>query len=149
MNKRLLLWVGVLAAATVLIASCKGALGPAGERGPAGQQGPAGQTGATGPAGQPGATGAAGPAGQPGAPGPAGPAGVQTAPASATQWKWSRDWPFNPLLPDHLWVDLGNGQAIFLHYDRAVSKPGEPGANLLYVGFADPCRFFAEEQPLA
>ncbi|MBI2857341.1 MAG: collagen-like protein [Chloroflexi bacterium] len=155
MKKRLMLIVGVVVAATLLLASCKGAVGPAGERGPAGQPGPAGATGATGPtspAGLPGpagATGATGPIGPAGAPGPAGSAGAQPAPASATQWKWSRDWPFNPSLPDHLWVDLGNGQAIFLHYDRAVSKPGEPGANLLYVGFAGPSRFFAEEQPYA
>lgn len=64
--------------------------------------------------------------------------------ASATEWKWSNEWPLNPPLPDHLWVDIGGGRALFLHYDRPVD---ESGAQLIYVGDAIRGRFVAEDQP--
>jgi len=67
-----------------------------------------------------------------------------TTAASATNWEWTTDWPFEPALPDHLWVDIGQGRALFLHYDRPVD---EPGAELIYVGDGIRGRFTAEDQP--
>jgi len=64
--------------------------------------------------------------------------------ASATDWEWRVDWPMDPPLPDHLWIDLGRGRAMFLHYDRPVD---EEGAELIYVGDAIRGRFTAEAQP--
>ena len=63
---------------------------------------------------------------------------------SATDWKWTKEWPVDPPLPDHLWLDIGGGRALFLHYDRPVE---EAGAQLMYIGDAVRGRFTAADQP--
>jgi len=65
-------------------------------------------------------------------------------PASATQWKWQVDWPFNAPLPEHEWLDLGNDQILFLQYDKPVSAPGK---ELIYFGMGIRGRFCAGEEP--
>lgn len=56
-------FVIILSLATILLAACTGAVGPAGSPGAAGQRGPAGPAGDRGPAGPAGAPGPAGAAG--------------------------------------------------------------------------------------
>lgn len=72
--------------------------------------------------------------------------GDRPLPGSATSWKWSNAWPFDPPLPDHLVLDVGEGQILFLHFDRPVNQAG---AKLLYVGDGIRSRFSTEEQPYA
>ncbi len=63
---------------------------------------------------------------------------------SVTDWKWTQDWPVDPPLPDHLWIDIGGGRGLFLHYDRPIT---EDGAELIYVGDAIRGRFTTKSQP--
>lgn len=52
--------------------------------------------------------------------------------------------PFRPGMPDHLWMDAGNGRALFLHFDKPVN---DPKAMLIFVGEGVKGRFCAEDQP--
>lgn len=52
--------------------------------------------------------------------------------------------PMNPPMPDHLWMDIGDGQLAFMHFDKPVS---DPTARLLFIGEAVKGRFCAEDQP--
>lgn len=52
--------------------------------------------------------------------------------------------PMNPPMPDHLWMDIGDGQLGFLHFDKPVS---DPTARLVFIGEAVKGRFCAENQP--
>ncbi len=69
---------------------------------------------------------------------------LRPLPASATGWKWRVDWPFDAPLPEHEWLDLGNNEILFLHYDKPVSAPDK---KLLYVGLGIRGRFCAGEEP--
>jgi hypothetical protein len=69
---------------------------------------------------------------------------VNPLPPSATNWTWQVDWPFDAPLPEHEWLDLGNGQILFLHYDKPVS---EPDKKLIYFGLGIRGRFCAGEEP--
>ncbi|MBI4320847.1 MAG: hypothetical protein HY675_20335, partial [Chloroflexi bacterium] len=40
------------------------------------------------------------------------------------------DWPFDPPLPDHLFLDVGANRLLFLHFDKPVAE----ATKLLYVG---------------
>jgi len=51
--------------------------------------------------------------------------------------------PFNPTAPDHLWFDNRDGTWLFLHFDKPLSKAGR----VIYVGWAVPGRWCAEDQP--
>ncbi|MGH7540554.1 MAG: hypothetical protein ACRELC_06115 [Gemmatimonadota bacterium] len=53
--------------------------------------------------------------------------------------------PFDPDAPDHLWLDNGDGTFMFLHFD----KPIEQATKVIYVGWAVPGRWCAEDQPEA
>jgi hypothetical protein len=72
--------------------------------------------------------------------------GAQTAPlpASATDWSWQVEWPFDAPLPEHEWLDLGNEEALFLHYDKPVADPSK---QLMFVGLGIRGRFCAGEEP--
>jgi hypothetical protein len=50
----------------------------------------------------------------------------------------------HPNLPDHLWLDEGNGRVQFMMFDKPVS---DPTAVLLFVGQGIKGRFCAESQP--
>jgi hypothetical protein len=52
--------------------------------------------------------------------------------------------PFHPAMPDHLWLDEGNGRATFLHFSKPV---GDPSATVIFVGEGIKGRFCAEDQP--
>ena len=52
--------------------------------------------------------------------------------------------PVHPNLPDHLWLDEGNGRVRFMMFDKPVS---DPTAVLLFVGEGVKGRFCAESQP--
>jgi hypothetical protein len=52
--------------------------------------------------------------------------------------------PVHPNLPDHLWLNEGNGRVQFMMFDKAVS---DPTAMLLFVGQGIKGRFCAESQP--
>lgn len=52
--------------------------------------------------------------------------------------------PFNPPMPDHLWMDVGEGRAFFLHFDKPVT---EKGARLIFIGEGVKGRFCVEDQP--
>lgn len=52
--------------------------------------------------------------------------------------------PFHPAMPDHLWMDTGNGRGVFLHFNKAAS---DPNARLIFVGEGIKSRFYAEDQP--
>lgn len=52
--------------------------------------------------------------------------------------------PFHPRMPDHLWMDAGNGRGVFLHFDKPVS---DPTARVIFVGEGIKGRFCAEDQP--
>jgi len=52
--------------------------------------------------------------------------------------------PFHPAMPDHLWLDAGNGRATFLHFNKPVS---DSTAVLIFVGEGIKGRFCAEDQP--
>ena len=52
--------------------------------------------------------------------------------------------PFHPAMPDHLWLDEGNGRATFLHFNKPVS---DPSAMVIFVGEGIKGRFCAEDQP--
>lgn len=58
--------------------------------------------------------------------------------------QWRNEWPFDPRLPDHLWMDLGGGRLMFLHYDKPVTDPTKM---LIYVGEGVRARFCASDQP--
>ncbi len=60
----------------------------------------------------------------------------------STQWR--NDWPFDPPLPDHIWMDLGGGRLMFLHYDKPVT---DPTRMLPYVGDGVRGKFCASDQP--
>ncbi|MBI2303314.1 MAG: DUF11 domain-containing protein [Chloroflexi bacterium] len=53
------------------------------------------------------------------------------------------DWPFDPPLPDHLWMDIGVNRLLFLHFDKPVAE----ATKLLYIGEGIRGRFYAEDQP--
>jgi hypothetical protein len=52
--------------------------------------------------------------------------------------------PFHPAMPDHLWLDEGNGRATFLHFNKPVS---DSSATIIFVGEGIQGRFCAEDQP--
>lgn len=52
--------------------------------------------------------------------------------------------PFHPAMPDHLWMDAGNGRGTFLHFNKPVS---DPTAMIIFVGEGVKGRFCAEDQP--
>lgn len=52
--------------------------------------------------------------------------------------------PFHPAMPDHLWMDAGNGRAVFLHFNKPVS---DPKATVIFVGEGIKGKFCAEDQP--
>ncbi|MDP2662200.1 MAG: c-type cytochrome [Dehalococcoidia bacterium] len=58
--------------------------------------------------------------------------------------QWRNEWPFDPPLPDHLWMDLGGGRILFLHYDKPVTDSTKM---LIYVGDGVRGRFCASDQP--
>jgi hypothetical protein len=82
--------------------------------------------------------------GQSAPPGPAGPVSAVSLATSVTNWKWINEWPFDAPLPEHLFVDLGNGKPLFLHFDKPVTAPDK---KLMWVGTGQPGRFYVEEQP--
>ena len=51
--------------------------------------------------------------------------------------------PFHPAMPDHLWMDAGNGRAVFLHFNKPVA---DPSATVIFVGEGIKGRFCAEDQ---
>jgi len=51
--------------------------------------------------------------------------------------------PFHPAMPDHLWMDAGNGRGVFFHFNKPVT---DPKATLIFVGEGIKRRFFAENQ---
>lgn len=137
-------------AATLILAACQGPAGPSGAPGPAGPSGQPGNPGSQGPAGPsgpPGPAGSSGPAGKSGPPGPSGPSVGSITAGSITGWKWTNTWPFNAPLLDHQFVDLGNGEIFFLHFDKLVNTTDDPSSKLLYMGKGKKGRFYAEEQP--
>lgn len=52
--------------------------------------------------------------------------------------------PFHPAMPDHLWMDAGNGHAVFFHFSKPVS---DPSATVIFVGEGIKGKFCAEDQP--
>lgn len=50
--------------------------------------------------------------------------------------------PLQPAMVDHLFMDVGDGTYLFLHFDKEVGKESK----LLYVGVAVPGRFTKAEQ---
>ncbi|MEK7825244.1 MAG: hypothetical protein AAB266_02365 [Nitrospirota bacterium] len=52
--------------------------------------------------------------------------------------------PFNPSMPDHLWMKADSGMIIFLHFAKPVSDKGN---KLIFVGEGIKGRFCAEDQP--
>ena len=52
--------------------------------------------------------------------------------------------PFNPAMPDHIWMDAGNGHAVFLHFNKPVT---DSTANVIFVGEGIKGRFCVEDQP--
>ncbi len=52
--------------------------------------------------------------------------------------------PFHPAMPDHLWMNAGNGRGVFLHFNKPVS---DPTAMVIFVGEGVKGRFCAEDQP--
>ncbi len=52
--------------------------------------------------------------------------------------------PFRPAMPDHLWMDTGNGRIVFLHFTKPVS---DPTATVIFVGEGIKGRFCAQDQP--
>lgn len=51
--------------------------------------------------------------------------------------------PFDPDAPDHLWLDNRDGTYMFLHFDRPLAE----ASRLMYVGWAVPGRWCAQDQP--
>src|SRR5713101_2509590 len=51
--------------------------------------------------------------------------------------------PFQPAMPDHLWMDAGNGHAVFFHFSKPVS---DASATVIFVGEGVKGRFCAEDQ---
>jgi hypothetical protein len=39
--------------------------------------------------------------------------------------------PFHPAMPDHLWIDTGNGRGTFLHFNKPVTDPSRLRKNSL------------------
>lgn len=52
--------------------------------------------------------------------------------------------PFNPTMPDHLWMKSDPDKVIFLHFAKPVN---EKGNKLIFVGDGIKGRFCAEDQP--
>lgn len=52
--------------------------------------------------------------------------------------------PVHPAMPDHLWMDAGNGRGVFLHFNKPVS---DPTAMVIFTGEGVKGRFCAEDQP--
>ena len=52
--------------------------------------------------------------------------------------------PFNPPLPDHLWMNAGKGEIRFLHFDKPIS---EADAKLIFIGEGIKGKFCAGDQP--
>jgi hypothetical protein len=52
--------------------------------------------------------------------------------------------PFHPVMPDHLWMDTGNGRGVFLHFNGPVTNPK---VTVIFVGEGIKGRFCAEDQP--
>src|SRR5262249_59377289 len=62
-------------------------------------------------------------------------------PTLAKTYTWE---PFHPTMPDHLWMDAGNGRGVFLHFNKPVT---DPSATVIFVGEGVKGRFCSEEQP--
>ncbi len=56
---------------------------------------------------------------------------------------FTREGPFTPTAPDHLWLDNGDGTWMFLHFD----KPLNEATKAIYLGWAVPGRWCAADQP--
>ncbi|MBI4318766.1 MAG: cytochrome c [Chloroflexi bacterium] len=69
---------------------------------------------------------------------------MPTAAPSGLGGKWVNERPFNPPLPDHVWVEVDGGRVSFLHFDKPVTDPSK---KLLFVGDGVRGRFCAEDQP--
>lgn len=52
--------------------------------------------------------------------------------------------PFHPAMRDHLWMDAGNGRAVFLHFDLPAS---DSQSTVIFVGEGIKGRFCAQDQP--
>lgn len=52
--------------------------------------------------------------------------------------------PFHPAMTNHLWMDVGEGRVVFLHFNKPAS---DPQAGLIFVGEGIKGRFCAEDQP--
>ncbi|MFQ5930985.1 MAG: hypothetical protein ACE5MM_01115 [Nitrospiraceae bacterium] len=52
--------------------------------------------------------------------------------------------PIIPPLPNHLWMDVGDGRYAFLHFNKPVS---DPKARPIFIGDAVKGRFCAQDQP--
>lgn len=52
--------------------------------------------------------------------------------------------PFNPPMPDHLWMNAGKGEIRFLHFDKPIS---EADAKLIFLGEGVKGKFCAGDQP--
>jgi hypothetical protein len=73
--------------------------------------------------------------------GPSAEALKQVGPTLATAYTFV---PFHPAMPDHLWMDAGNGHAVFLHFNKPVD---DPQATVIFVGEGIKGKFCAEDQP--
>lgn len=73
-----------------------------------------------------------------------GPAAAALKNVGATLAKAYTFEPFHPAMPDHLWMDAGNGRGVFLHFNKPVS---DPKATVIFVGEGVKGRFCAEDQP--
>lgn len=71
------------------------------------------------------------------------PAGALHAVGAQLVKAFTQDGPFAPDAPDHLWFDNGDGTFLFLHFDKPLGE----ATKLMYVGWAVPGRWCAEEQP--
>ncbi len=72
---------------------------------------------------------------------PAAEALKSVGPSLAKVYTWE---PFHPAMPDHLWMDAGNGHEVFLHFSKPVS---DSKARVIFVGEGIKGRFCAEDQP--
>jgi hypothetical protein len=54
--------------------------------------------------------------------------------------------PFQPssAMPDHLWMNAGNGRVFFLHFNKPVT---DPTAHVIFAGDGIKGRFCREDQP--
>ncbi len=52
--------------------------------------------------------------------------------------------PITPPLRNHLWMDVGDGRFVFMHFNKPVS---DPKARVIFIGDAVKGGFCAEDQP--